>query len=134
MIKKLFIITLLVIGFSVIFIANYFRSFDLIETTSSQTISGLWNPQVLVSSVDIPVGDTKICTGVNYVNVKVSEYDKNELVEYNENGIMYDQPIINEEKIKPLSCTTIEIQDNMVIEGTNNDWGNVNYYIKFEDE
>ncbi|WOO88812.1 hypothetical protein R2F61_08005 [Mollicutes bacterium LVI A0078] len=134
MIRKLVIITLLVGGFSLIFIANYFRSFDLIATTSTQTISGLWNPQVLVSSVDIPVGATKICTGVNYVNVKVSEYDENELIEYSENGIMYNQPIINEEKIKPLSCTIIEIQDNMVLEGTNNDWGNVNYYIKFEDK
>ncbi len=134
MIRRTFIILLLVVGLTIIVIANYFRSFDLIATTSTQTISGLWNPQVLVSSVDIPVGATKICTGVNYVNVKVSEYDENKLVEYNENGIMYDQPIINEEKIKPLSCTTIEIQDNMVIEGINNDWGNVDYYIKFEDE
>ncbi len=134
MIKSHILVFLIISGFLSIVIGIYFQSFDLVATTSTQTTSGLWNPQVLVSSVDIPVGNTKICTGLNYVNVKVSEYDKNELEEYNENGIMYDQPIINEEKIKPLSCTTIEIQDNMVIEGTNNDWGIVNYYIKFEDE
>lgn len=134
MIKKILLVVLLTIGLMAIVIVSYFHSFDMTATTSTQSMSGLWNPQVLVSDADLPTGTTKICTGINYVNIKVSEYDKKELVEYNENGIMYDQPIIYEGKIKPFSCTSIEIEEDMVLEGFNHDWGKVKYFINFEDE
>lgn len=134
MIKKLLLVVLLTIGLMSIVIVIYFSSFDMTATTSTQSMSGLWNPQVFVSDTDLPIGTTKICTGINYVNIKVSEYDKKELAEYYENGIMYDQPMVYEKKIKPFSCTSIEIKDDMVVEGFNHDWGKVKYFINFEDE
>lgn len=45
---------------------------------------------------------------------------------------MYDQPQIYTEEIKPFSCTSINLESNMVVEGFNQDWGTVKCYIKFE--
>lgn len=124
----------IIVGFTILFIRSYFNSFDLKALTSTETMSGLWNTQVYVIGSDIPSGTTKICTGINYVSINVSEYNEKELTEYNKNGVMYNQPSIYSDSLDPFSCTTIELEDNTVLEGINRDWGRVGYFIKFEDE
>lgn len=132
MIKRILLPTLLILILVVICRDIFVRSFNVTASTSYQSISGLWKPKVFVSGYDIPIGTTKICTGLNYVNIKVSEYDEKKLEEYIQEGIKYDQPQVYSEEIKPFSCTSITLESNMVVEGFNHDWGAVKYYIKFE--
>lgn len=79
MIKRILLAAIQALILVVLSRTIFISSFNVTASTSSQSISGLWEPKVFVSSYDIPIGTAKICTGLNYVNIKVSEYDEKNL-------------------------------------------------------
>lgn len=113
---------------------NFFKSFDYELVASTQTISGLINPSVYVSDIDVPTGTYKICTGLFYINLTISDYNKEELENYKSDGITYNQNASYVEYVNPFSCTTIELKSNGVLEAFNRDWGKVNYYLKLKND
>ncbi len=134
MIKKIIRVILILACLTIIIASIFFKSFDYELVTSTQTISGLINPSVYVSDIDVPTGTSKICTGLFYINLTISDYNKEGLENYKNDGIMYNQNASYVEYVSPFSCTTIELKSNEVLEAFNRDWGKVNYYLKLKND
>lgn len=120
--------------FLILLIIIYFKffNFDYKMTTSVLTSSGLINDEMIVVGKDIEEGDYKICSGINYIDYSVKNYDKEEYSDYKENGLYYEEEVLYSNHLNSHSCEQISLQKGTVLEAFNNDWGKVDYYLKKE--
>lgn len=128
-IRTAIIVILVILGLLILTVyLSIAKAVDYKLTTSTLTTSGLYNPNVYVVGEDINQGAYLICTGTKPFSYLVSEYDQEKLEQYIEDGVEYSGYPHYGGTIK-FGCQTLKLYDGMVIEGFNNDYNHVNYYL-----